>query len=149
MKTIIKNKQAYHSYEILDKLEAGIVLLGCEIKSIRKGQVSIKESYAKIKDNEVWIMGLHIAPYQQGTPENYNPIRPRKLLLNRIEIKRLIGKLQEKGLNLIPLAIYMKKNRAKVELGLAKGLKKYDKRNRLKERDMKKDLEKDKRKYMV
>lgn len=136
MKIIIKNKQAYHSYDILDEFEAGIVLLGCEIKSIRKGQVSIKESYAKIKDNEVWIMGLHIAPYQQGTPDNYDPIRPRKLLLNRIEIKRLIGKLQEKGLNLIPLAIYMKNNRAKVELGLAKGLKKYDKRAKIKEKEL-------------
>lgn len=136
MKIIIKNKQAYHSYEILEKLEAGIVLLGCEIKSIRKGQVSIKESYAKIKDNEVWIMGLHIAPYQQGTPDNYDPTRPRKLLLNRIEIKRLTGKLQEKGLNLIPLAIYMKNNRAKVELGLAKGLKKHDKRAKLKQKDL-------------
>lgn len=136
MKIIIKNKQAYHSYDMLDKLEAGIVLLGCEIKSIRQGQVSIKESYAKIKDNEVWIIGLHIAPYQQGTPDNYDPVRPRKLLLNKLEIKKLTSKLQEKELNLIPLAIYMKNNRAKVELGLAKGLKKYDKRAKLKQKDL-------------
>ena len=136
MKIIIKNKQAYHSYDMLDKLEAGVVLLGCEIKSIRQGQVSIKESYAKIKDNEVWIIGLHIAPYQQGTPDNYDSVRPRKLLLNKLEIKKLTSKLQEKELNLIPLAIYMKNNRAKVELGLAKGLKKYDKRAKLKQKDL-------------
>lgn len=137
MKIIIKNKQAYHNYEILDKIEAGISLLGTEIKSIRNGQVSIKEGHARIHNNEAWLTGVHIAPYKEGVNANYDPLRRRKLLLHSREIKRLIGKLQEKGLSLIPLSLYIKKNRAKVELGLARGLKKYDKRLKLKTKEFK------------
>jgi len=137
MKIIIKNKQAYHNYEILEKIEAGIVLLGNEIKSIRNGQVSIKEGHAKIQDNEAWLTNVHIAQYKQSSATNYNPLRRRKLLLNKSEIKKLIGKLQEKGLSLIPLSLYIKKNNAKIELGLAKGLKKYDKRAKIKAKEFK------------
>lgn len=135
MKVIATNKYAHHSYEILEKIEAGIALLGCEIKSIRDGQVSIKESHARIKDGEAWLMNAHIAPYQQGVPSGYDPIRSRKLLLKKSELKRLIGKLQEQGLSLVPLAIYIKRNHAKVELGLGRGLKKYDKRAKIKEKE--------------
>jgi len=137
MKIIIKNKIAYHNYEILEKIEAGMVLLGSEIKSIRNGQVSIKEGHARIRNEQAWLTNVHIAPYKQGSPADYNPLRERKLLLNKSEIKKLIGKLQEKGLSLIPLTLYIKKNNAKIELGLAKGLKKYDKRAKLKTKEFK------------
>ncbi|OGB74077.1 SsrA-binding protein [candidate division Kazan bacterium RBG_13_50_9] len=133
---IIFNRGVQFSYQLLEKFEAGIVLLGCEIKSIRNGQISIKESHARIKDGEAWLMNAHIAPYAQGVPAGYDPIRPRKLLLKKNELKRLIGKLQEQGLSLIPLSIYIKRNHAKVELGLGRGLKKHDKRAKLKEKEL-------------
>jgi len=137
MKIIVKNKQANYDYDILEKIEAGIVLLGSEIKSIRNGQVSIKEGHARIKNSEAWLTNVHIAPYKQGVSSDYDPLRQRKLLLNRKEINRLIGKLQEKGLSLIPLSLYIKNNRAKIELGLARGLKKHDKRSKIKEKEFK------------
>jgi len=138
MKIIARNKNVGRNYDVLDKLEAGIVLLGAEIKSIRAGQVSLNESHARVRDDEAWLMGAHIAAYAQGTPDGYDPIRPRKLLLNKVELRRLIGKLNEQGLSLIPLSLYIKKNRAKLELGLARGLKKYDKRAKLRDKETKK-----------
>lgn len=133
----ITNPSAKFNYQILDTLEAGISLLGAEVKSVRNGQVSLKESFARIKGNEVWLMGVHIAPYKQGTPAGYDPIRPRKLLLHRKEINHLIGKLNEQGLSLIPMKMYLKKNKIKLELGLGKGKKKYDKRASIKDKEFK------------
>ncbi|RLC37317.1 SsrA-binding protein [candidate division Kazan bacterium] len=133
----IINPQAKFNYQILDTIEAGISLLGAEVKSVRAGQVSLKESFAKIKNKEIWLMGAHIAPYKQGTPKNYDPIRPRKLLLHKKEINHLIGKLNEQGLSLIPMKMYSKKNKIKLELGLGRGKKKYDKRASIKEREFK------------
>lgn len=137
---LIINRQAKFNYEFLDTFEAGIVLRGYEVKSIRTGQVSLKESFARIKDGEVWLLNAHIAPYSGGTPPNYEPTRTRKLLLNKKEITSLIGKLHEKGLSLVPLRLYIKKNRVKIELGLGKGKKKYDKRESIKRREIEREV---------
>src|SRR5680860_190489 len=133
----ITNPQAKFNYTILDTIEAGISLLGGEVKSVRAGQVSLKESFARIKKGEVWLMGAHINPYKQGVREDYDPIRPRKLLLHKKEISHLVGKLNEQGLSLVPLKMYLKKNKIKLELGLGKGKKKYDKRASIKDKDFK------------
>ena len=127
-KTIASNKKAYHEYFILDKLEAGISLLGTEVKAIREGRLNLKDSYALVKDGEVWLYNCHISPYSHGTRENHEPTRPRKLLLHRQEIRKLIGKTQEKGLTLPPLRVYFKRGKIKVELGVARGKKLVDKR---------------------
>ncbi len=140
IKIIAKNKKAFHDYHIFDTLEAGIVLTGSEIKSIRAGQVNLRDGYATIQDGEVWLMNVHIAPYNQANRENHEPRRTRKLLLHRREINRLLGKLQEKGLTLIPLKLYLKNSRAKVELGLARGKKLYDKRASLKEKESRRQI---------
>jgi len=132
MKIITTNKYAKSSYDILEKFEAGLVLTGPEIKSIRNHQVSLKGSYGKLINSELWLTGVHISAYHQGTPTNYDPLRPRKLLIKKTELKRLIGKLQEQGLSLIPLSLYIKHNVAKVEMALARGLKKYDRRAKIK-----------------
>jgi len=131
----IFNRQAKFNYELLEEFEAGIVLLGWEVKSIREGRVSLNESHARIKDGEVWLINAHLSPFAQA-PESADPIRPRKLLLSRKEIDRLAGKIKEQGLSLIPLKIYFKKNRAKVLLALGKGKKKYDKRASIKKREL-------------
>lgn len=140
IKIIAKNKKAFHDYHIFDTIEAGIVLTGSEIKSIRAGQVNLRDGYATIQDGEVWLMNVHIAPYNQANRENHEPRRTRKLLLHRREINRLLGKLQEKGLTLIPLKLYLKNSRAKVELGLARGKKLYDKRATLKEKESRRQI---------
>ncbi len=132
----ILNRQARFNYEILDTFEAGVALTGAEVKSVRAGQVSLKESFARIKNEEAWLLNAHIAPYSSGVPGNYEPTRARKLLLHKKEIKHLVGKLQEKGLSLIPLCLYIKKNRVKVELGVGRGKKKYDKRESIRQREM-------------
>ena len=141
IKVIATNRKARHDYHIEDTVEAGLVLTGSEIKSIRAGQVSLRESYATVRDDEMWLVNAHIAPYQQASYTNHEPRRDRKLLLHRREINRLIGKLQEKGLTLIPLRIYLKDSRAKVELGLARGKKLYDKRQTLRERDDRRQID--------
>jgi len=141
IKIIAKNRKAYHDYHILDTFEAGIVLLGSEIKSVRAAQVSLKDGYATIISDEIWLMNVHIAPYNQASIENHEPRRTRKLLLHRREINRLIGKLQEKGLTLIPLKMYLSHNRAKVELGLAQGKRQYDKRATLKEKESQRQID--------
>ena len=134
-KLIAKNPTAYHNYSIEDKIEAGIVLFGTEIKSIRSGKVNLKDSYANIKNGEVYISGMHISPYEHGNIFNKNPLRDRKLLLNKREINRLIGLTKQKGYALIPISIYFKGNFVKLELGIGKGKKLYDKRQDIAKKD--------------
>ena len=129
------NRKARHEFEILDTYEAGVVLKGTEIKSIRQNQVNFRDSYARYEDGEIFIFNLHISPYDKGNRFNVDPLRKRKLLLHKHEIKRLIGKLAEKGLTLIPLKVYFKKSRAKIELGLARGKRTYDKRREIAKKD--------------
>ncbi len=145
---IINNKKARFNYEILDTFEAGIVLKGTEVKSLRQKKVSIQESYAKIINGEVYITGLTISAYEMGNRFNHEPDRERKLLLHKHEIKRLTGKLQEKGLTLIPLKIYFKNGKAKLLLGLGKGKASYDKRKAIRDRDSKRDMEREMKKYV-
>ena len=139
-KLIAKNPTAYHNYSIEDKMEAGIVLFGTEIKSIRAGKVNLKDSYANIKNGEVYISGMHISPYEHGNIFNKNPLRDRKLLLNKREINRLIGLTKQKGYTLIPISIYFKGNFVKVELGIGKGKKLYDKRQDIAKKDAQKQI---------
>jgi SsrA-binding protein len=141
VKVIATNRKARHDYIIEDTLEAGLVLTGSEIKSIRAGQVNLREGYATVRDGELWLVNTHISPYQQASYQNHEPRRDRKLLAHRREINRLSGKLQEKGLTLIPLKLYLKNGRAKVELGLGRGKKLYDKRQTLRERDDQRQIE--------
>jgi SsrA-binding protein len=140
-KLVAQNKKARHDYEILDTYEAGLVLTGTEVKSLRQGRCSLVDSYAVIQDGEAWLLGAHIPEYTEGTWNNHAPRRQRKLLLHREEIVRLIGKTKESGLALIPLQLYFKDGRAKVEIALAKGRKAYDKRQALSERDAKRDMQ--------
>lgn len=140
IKIIAKNPTAYHNYNIEDTLEAGIVLYGTEIKSIRNGKVNLKDSYAIIKHGELYIMGMHISPYEFGNIFNKNPLRDRKLLLNKREINRLIGLTKQKGYTLIPISIYFKGNFVKVELGIGKGKKLYDKRQDIAKKDAQKQI---------
>ncbi|NOZ55703.1 MAG: SsrA-binding protein SmpB [Calditrichaeota bacterium] len=139
-KTVVTNRKARHQYHILETIEAGIVLQGTEVKSLRQGKVNLGDAYAKIKDGEIWLVEMHISPYEQGNVFNHEPRRPRKLLLHKREIKRLIGKVQERGLTLIPLRIYFKRGKAKVELALAKGKKLYDRREDIKRRDEEREV---------
>ena len=134
-KLIAKNPTAFHNYTIDDKLEAGIVLSGTEIKSIRNGKANLKDSYAIIKNGEVYIVGMHISPYEQGNIFNKNPLRNRKLLLNKREINKLIGLTKQKGYSIIPLNMYFKGNLVKIELGIGKGKKLYDKREDIAKKD--------------
>ncbi len=141
VKIVAVNRKARHDYIIEDIIEAGVVLTGSEIKSIRAGQVNLRDSYAVIRDGEAWLLNVHISPYKQASYQNHEPKRDRKLLLHRREINRLTGKLQEKGLTLVPLRIYLKNSRAKVELGLGRGKKSYDKRETLRERSDQRQIE--------
>jgi SsrA-binding protein len=127
-KLIAANKKAFHDYFILEKMEAGIVLLGTEVKAIREGRLNLKDSYALVRSGEVFLLNCHISPYSHGNRGNHDPVRSRKLLLHQGEIRKLIGKTQEKGLTLVPLRVYLKRGKIKVELGIAKGKKLYDKR---------------------
>ncbi len=127
-KLIAANRKALHDYFILDRLEAGVALLGTEVKSVRAGRINLKESYAAVRDAEAYLFDCHISPYTHGNRENHDPTRTRKLLLHAREIRKLIGKTQEKGLTLVPLRVYLKRGRIKVELGVARGKKLYDKR---------------------
>ena len=138
---IAKNPVARHNYDIEETFEAGIVLTGTEIKSIRQGKVNLKESYAGIKNGEVFIYSMHISPYEHGNIYNKDPLRDRKLLLNRREINKLIGKIQTKGYSLIPVSLYFKDSIVKVELGVGKGKKLYDKREDIAKRDAQRRIE--------
>jgi len=132
IKIIANNKKAYHEYFIDEVYEAGLSLQGTEVKSIRAGQVSIKEAYCRIRNGEVYVENMNISPYEQGNRENHEPLRPRKLLLHRDEIAKLIKKIDEKGLTLVPTKVYFKHRRAKLEIGIGRGKKLYDKRETLK-----------------
>ena len=143
-KVVCLNRKARHEYEIFETIEGGLVLTGTEVKSLRDGQASIKESHADIREGEVYLVDMHIAPYPFGNIHNHEPLRKRKVLLHGREIKRLTGKIAEKGLSLIPLRIYFKRGRAKVELALGRGRKMYDKREAIKERETRRDMEREK-----
>ncbi|KJR39987.1 SmpB protein [Candidatus Magnetoovum chiemensis] len=147
MKLLTQNKKAYHSYHIEDKYEAGIVLQGTEVKAIRQGKANLKDSYVLIKDGEAYLLNCHISPYSHGNIMNHEPLRTRKLLLHRREILKLAGKIKERGYTLIPLKIYLKDQLIKLEIGLAKGKLLYEKRESIKEKDAKRDLERTMRKY--
>lgn len=140
-KIICQNKKAFHDYTIDEVIEAGIVLLGPEVKSLRGGRANLGDAYSRIKDSEVYVYNMHISPYPYAHHLNLDPLRTRKLLLNKSEIKRLIGKTKEKGYALIPLKAYFSGSRIKIELGLAKGKKSYDKRQTLKEKEMKREMD--------
>ncbi len=138
---VAQNRKARHDYFILDAFECGIVLTGTEIKSVRAGNLNLKDSYASLEDGELWLLGMHISPYEKGTYYNHEPERRRKLLLHRHELIRLRGKIREKGLTLVPLSVYIKDGRrAKVELALAQGKSAHDKRDAIADRDAKRDM---------
>ena len=140
-KTVAQNRKARHDYFIIDAFECGIVLTGTEIKSVRAGNLNLKDSYASLEGGELWLTGMHISPYDKGTYYNHEPERNRKLLLHRHELIRLRGKIREKGLTLVPLSVYIKDGRrAKVELALARGKTAHDKRDAIADRDAKRDI---------
>jgi len=145
VKLVCQNKKARHDYFIDEVMEAGMVLLGAEVKSLREGRASLVDSYARVKRGEVFVYNVHITPYSHSHHVKLDPLRPKKLLLNKKEIKRLIGKTEEKGYTLIPTKIYFTRGRAKIEVALAKGKRKYDKRHALKERELKREAEEGKR----
>lgn len=138
---IARNKRARHDYEILETWEAGLVLTGTEVKSLRDGRAQITDAYAVVKDSEVWLLNAHIAPYAMGNIWNHDPLRTRKLLLHKKEMLKLIGAVERKGLTVVALDMYFKDGRAKVRIGLARGKKQYDKRADLKERDDQRDMQ--------
>lgn len=147
-KLICKNPTAYHNYTIEEKIEAGIVLSGTEIKSIRQGKVNLKDTYAIIKNGEVFVLGMHISPYDHGNIFNKDPLRDRKLLLTKREINKLIGLTKQKGYSLVPINLYFKGSLVKLELGVGKGKKLYDKRQELAKKDAQRQIEKEfKEKY--
>ena len=141
VKVVATNRRAFHDYFIDDRIEAGLVLTGTEIKSIREGRVNLREGYARIADGEMWLQNVHIAPYEHGNRYNHEPMRDRKLLLHRDEIDKLIGTVRQRGYTIIPLQMYLKHGKAKVELGLARGKKQYDKRAAIAERDARREIE--------
>jgi len=143
----ITNRKARHNYDIIESIEAGLVLFGSEVKSLRLGKASLVDAYGKVRKGEIWIIGMHIAQYEKATYQELDPLRNRKLLLHRNEIKKLIRKIEEKGLTLIPLCIYFKNNRAKLELGIARGKKQYDKKVEIARRDAKRDMEREHKKF--
>ncbi len=140
-RTVAGNRRVYHDYFIDETIEAGLVLTGTEVKSVRAGRVNLREAYARIEDREAWLWNAHISPYDHGNRYNHEPQRTRKLLLHRNEIARLNATIKKKGYTLVPVRIYFKRNHAKVELGLARGKKLYDKRDSIAERDAQRDVE--------
>jgi SsrA-binding protein len=141
LRIITTNRKAHHDYHILDTIEAGVALQGTEVKSLRAGRINLKDSYAEIRDGELYLVGVHISPYEQGNRFNHEPERPRKLLLHKREILKLGYKAREKGLTLVPLRVYFKASRIKVELALVKGKRAYDKRAAIADREAKRDLD--------
>jgi len=141
IKIIAKNKRATFDYELLEKFEAGLVLQGTEIKSIRAHQVSLQRSYVQHRNGELWLVDANIAPYEHGNRENHDPKRPRKLLLHKREIAKIVSEMQEKSLTLIPTWLYLKNGRAKIEIALARGKRKYDKRQDIAKRDSQRQVE--------
>lgn len=147
IKLIATNKKARHNYEIESEYEAGIILAGSEVKSIREGRVSFQDAYADIKNGELFLRQLHITPYKYAHESNHEPLRTRKLLLHRYEIKKLLSKIKERGYTLVPLKIYFKNSKIKVLIGLGRGKKLYDKRETIKKKDMKRDLDRERKKH--
>ena len=141
IKILAQNKKAYHDYFIEEKYECGIELVGTEVKSLRLGQANIKDSYASIDNGEVWLKGMHISPYEKGNIFNRDPLRERKLLMHKFEIRKLIGKIKEQGYSLVPTSVYLKGQRIKIELGLARGKKNYDKRQTIAANSAKREME--------
>lgn len=137
---VTRNRKALHDYHVMERFEAGMVLLGTEVKALREGGANLKDSYAVIRNGEVFLVGCHISPYSHGTSSNHLPERERKLLLNAREIRKLMGRTTEKGLTLVPLSIYFKNGRAKLELALAKGKKTYDKRETARKRTVEREM---------
>lgn len=142
-KIITTNRKARHDYQILGTLETGIVLSGTEVKSLRDGRANLRDSYADLRNGEVFLFNVHISPYDHGNIYNHDPVRERKLLLHKKEIRKLAGKVQEKGLTLVPLKLYFKRGKVKVELAVARGKKVYDKRHDIAKRDAERDLRKE------
>ena len=149
IKLVCQNRKAFHDYEIVETIEAGLGLVGTEVKSLRDGRANLKDSYARIKRGEAFLYGLHISAYTHAYYDNHDPERVRKLLLHRQEIKRLLGKTQEKGFALIPLKIYFKEGKAKVEIALARGKKAYDKRESLKRKEEARELDRARKRYKI
>ncbi|MDZ7830924.1 MAG: SsrA-binding protein SmpB [Desulfobacterales bacterium] len=145
IKIIAENRKARHEFHIDDEIEAGMVLRGTEVKSLREGRANLKDAYANIKNGELYLYQVHISPYPFAYYDNHAPLRPRKLLLHKSELKRLIGKVREKGFTLVPLRIYFKNGKAKVKIALARGKRKYDKREAIKERDLKREMDREKK----
>ncbi|MBR3517340.1 MAG: SsrA-binding protein SmpB [Lachnospiraceae bacterium] len=143
IKLVANNKKAFHDYFILEKYEAGISLVGTEVKSLRAGKCSIKEAYVRIDNGEVFVVGMNISPYEQGNIFNRDPLRVRKLLLHKSEINKLVGDTAEKGITIMPLQVYFKDGRAKMEIGLAKGKKNYDKRQDIAKKDARREVERE------
>ncbi len=143
MKLVANNKKAYHDYFIEEKYEAGLVLHGTEVKSLRMGKCSVKEAFVRIENNEVWIYGMHVSPYEKGNIFNRDPLRPKKLLMHKDEIRKLLGKISEKGFTIVPLQVYFKDGKAKIEIGLARGKKLYDKRQDIAKKDQRREAEKE------
>ena len=141
IKPVAQNRKAFHDYFVEEKLECGIALFGTEVKSIRQGKVNLKESWAQIRKGEVWIEGMHISPYEQGNVFNRDPLRPKKLLLHRSEIRKLDGLVMRQGFTLIPLEMYFKDGRVKVQLGLCKGKHLHDKRNDMAKKDSEREIQ--------
>ena len=141
LKVFATNKRSHFDYHILEKLECGMALIGCEVKSIRLGSINLRDSYVRIINHELWLVGCHILPYKEGNRQNADPIRDRKLLVHKKELLRLIGKTQKKGLTMIPIRIYIKRNRMKLEIGLGQSKKKFDKRQDIKDKDIKRDMQ--------
>ncbi len=146
-RTLATNRKAYHDYTIEETMETGLALVGTEIKSLRAGQCNLKDGYAVIRDGEVWMINVHISPWPGGNRENHDPLRQRKLLLHRREINKLASRVAERGWTLVPLRIYLKDNRAKVELALVRGKKQYDKREAIARRDADRDVQREMKDY--
>lgn len=143
MKLVANNKKAYHDYFVEEKIEAGLVLHGTEVKSLRMGKCSIKESFIRIENGEMFVYGMHISPYEKGNIFNKDPLRVKKLLLHKAEINKLTGKIKEKGFTIVPLQVYFKEGKAKMEIGLCRGKKLYDKRQDIAKKDQKREAEKE------
>ena len=146
-KTVVTNRKARHDYEIIDRIEAGIALIGSEVKSLRTGKANLGDAYGRVRDGELWVIDMHISVYEKTNSQPPDPLRERKLLLHRNEIKRLSRRIQEKGFTLIPLRVYFKNNRVKIELGVARGKRKYDKKAAIAERDAKRDIDREQKQF--
>lgn len=139
-RTVVANRRARHDYHLEETYEAGLQLLGSEVKSLRAGRASLQDAYAKVRGGELWLVNMHISPYEQAGPFNHDPLRPRKLLLHKAEIRQLVGKVKERGYTLIPLRVYFRRGLAKVELALARGKKQFDKRADIRKREAERQI---------